>query len=220
MTGRPSSLAPDFYSGEDGISLYYPKDPQGKGSWIAASEDERMVCLLNGAFHAHSHRPPYDRSRGLIVLEAFQYETPFDFYRGVNLVGVEPFTMILVWSGLLYEFRWDGSSKHFLSLPNLPYLWASATLYSPAVVARKREWLEDYLSTTADITQEKMVDFHEHGGVKDTENGMRIDRANGLKTLSITSFQLLDNEVSVLQNTFTASLFEDSWSTQLADERL
>jgi len=106
------------------------------------------VCLLNGGFHAHQHQPPYSRSRGLIVLEAFQYDTPFHFYQAVDLNGVEPFTMIMVWAGLLFEFRWNGMEKHFLSLPKQPYLWASATLYSDEVLALKRSWLEKYLQDT------------------------------------------------------------------------
>lgn len=218
LVGRATSLTPDFYETAVGLSLYYPKDPAGKGSWIAASEDERVVCLLNGAFYAHAHQPPYNRSRGLVVLEAFEYETAFEFYQKVNLNGVEPFTMILVWSGLLFEFRWNGKEKHFLSLPNQPYLWASATLYNEDIVALKRNWLKEYLETNKQPSQEEMVHFHEHGGIPDLTNGMRIKRSNGLQTLSITSIQVATHEVSVLQNNFTSDLFEDSWSSQLADE--
>lgn len=219
LAGRPTSLAPEFYVTEEGLSLYYPKDPMGKGSWIATSEDEKVVCLLNGAFHAHKHQPPYNRSRGLIVLEAFQYETPFDFYQSVDLNGIEPFTMIMIWAGLLFEFRWNGKEKHFLSLPNQAYLWASSTLYTDEVIAVKRNWLKEYLQRTPFPSQEMMVDFHEHGGEADPINGMRIKRSNGLQTLSITSIQLLDHETTVMQNTFADSLFEDSWRTQFADEQ-
>lgn len=219
QSGRPASLRPDFYITEDGLSLYYPKDPLGNGSWIATSEDERVVCLLNGAFHTHQHQPPYNRSRGLIVLEAFAYETPFDFYQSVALVGVEPFTIVMVWSGLLFEFRWNGKEKHFLSLPNQPHLWASATLYSEEVLTVKRNWLKDFLQKTPSPTQEMLVNFHEHGGAVDSANGMRIGRTNGLQTLSITSIQLIDHETTVIQNTFDAPLFEDSWYTQFADEQ-
>jgi len=178
------------------------------------------VCLLNGAFHPHPHQLPYNRSRGLVVLEAFQYESPFQFYQQINLEGVEPFTLVMVWFGSLYEFKWDGSRKHFISLPDRPYLWASATLYSNEVVATKRKWLTEFLTTHPEVTQEQMVYFHEHGGIPDAMNGMKIKRPNGLETLSITSIQLQDNEAFIIQNTFTSTLFEDSWSTQLADERL
>jgi len=64
-----------------------------------------------------------------------------------------------------------------------------------------------------------LVDFHEHGGVQDSMNGMRISRSNGLQTLSITSIQLIEHEITVLQNTFATALFEDSWRTQFADEQ-
>ncbi len=218
LAGRPTSLPPDFYEIEQGLSLYYPKDPAGKGSWIAASEDERVVCLLNGAFHAHQHQPPYNRSRGLVVVEAFQYETAFEFYQNVNLKDVEPFTMVLIWAGFLFEFRWNGKEKHFLSLPNQPYLWASATLYTDEILTLKRNWLKEYLEANPHPSQEDLVNFHEYGGVPDLTNGMRIKRSNGLQTLSITSIQVDKHDVSVLQNNFTTDLFEDFWSSQLADE--
>ncbi|MDF2455507.1 MAG: hypothetical protein K0R51_1500 [Cytophagaceae bacterium] len=218
LAGRPASLPPDFYEMSQGFSLYYPKDPAGKGSWIAASEDERIVCLLNGAFRPHPHLPPYDRSRGLVALEAFQYETAFEFYQKVNLKDVEPFTMVMVWAGLLFEFRWNGKEKHFISLPNQPHLWASATLYKEEIITLKRNWLNEYLETNQQPSQADMVNFHEYGGIPDLTNGMRISRSNGLQTLSITSFQVSKHEVSVLQNTFTSDVFEDSWRTQLADE--
>ena len=219
QSGRPASVPPDFYVTEEGLSLYYPKDPMGKGSWIAASEDERMVCLLNGAFHSHKHQPPYNRSRGLVVLETFEYETPFDFYQSVDLKEVEPFTMIMVWSGLLFEFRWNGKEKYFLSLPHQPHLWASSTLYSDEVMALKRSWLKEYLEMNPSPTQGMMVGFHEHGGISDPINGMCISRSNGLKTLNITSFQLMNHETTIVQNAFASPLFEDSWRTQFADEQ-
>lgn len=218
MKGRPASLPPEFYETADGISLYYPQDPVGKGTWIAVSEDERVVCLLNGAFRAHTHRPPYNRSRGLIALEAFRFETPFDFYKGIPLEGVEPFTLVLVWSEQLYEFRWDGRHKFLLSLPRAPYLWASSTLYTDQVLSLKKEWLHSWLQSEQAPSQQGLFDFHENGGIADPLNGMKIDRPNGLATVSITSVQVRAHEVSMLQKTSEGKWFEDEWQTRWADE--
>lgn len=219
IIGRPSSSSPDFHVTDPGLSLYYPQDPVGMGSWIAASEDERVICLLNGAYKIHAHRPPYDRSRGRVLLEAFEYQSPFEFYKKIDLTNIEPFTLVLVWAGLLYEMRWDGANKYFLSLPNVPYLWASAPLYSKEVLAIKKNWLNEYLQEKDQPSPSDMLYFHEFGGVNDKENGMKISRSNGLQTLSITSIGVVEHEVEVLQNTFNGKLFEDSWPSQFADEQ-
>lgn len=210
---REASLDPDFYTHE-GHSLYYPKDPEGQGTWIAVSEDERVACLLNGAFEKHVHRPPYNRSRGLVVLESFTYDSPFDFYAGVDLEGVEPFMLLLVWASCVYELRWTGVNKHFTSLPNIPHLWASATLYEPAVVTTKQGWLTDFLQAHPNPDQESLVHFHQHGGIPDPQNGMLIDRQGSVKTLSITSIQIVKSEVNIIQNDFT-NVFEDTWDSHL-----
>ncbi len=215
---RETALDPDFYV-HDHVSLYFPKDPQGQGSWIAVSEDERLTCLLNGAFEKHSHFPPYNRSRGLIVLESFQYETPFDFYTGVNLEGVEPFTMVLVWAKCVFELRWTGERKFFTSLPNEPQLWASATLYEPSVVLKKQQWLADFLKENPIPEQEHVVLFHKDGGVLDALNGMRIERPGSVKTLSVTSIQIVHSEINIIHDNFT-SVFEDNWDSHLKAENV
>jgi hypothetical protein len=215
---RTAALEPDFYT-HDHISLYYPKDPEGNGIWIAVLEDERVACLLNGAFDAHIHRPPYTRSRGLVVLESFEYETPFHFYTLVDLNGVEPFTLIMVWSNNVYELRWTGTQKYFTSLPNAPYLWASATLYSSAVLRKKKIWLADFLTKQRVPQQAEVIQFHKNGGDQDLVNGMRIDRPGSVKTLSVTSIQILNSEVTVMQDDFE-HVFEDSWDSHLKEDKI
>jgi uncharacterized protein with NRDE domain len=216
MSGRPASLHPDFYR-HDHISLYFPKDPQGLGTWIAVAEDERAACLLNGGFETHKHLPPYNRSRGLIVLESFDYDSPFEFYTHVNLEGVEPFTLVMVWANCVYELKWTGHRKHFTALANVPHLWASATLYDQAVVQKKRQWLNEFLEKTPVISQEEVLHFHKHGGASDHINGMTIDRPGSVKTLSITSIQISNAEVNILQDQFD-SVFEDRWDSHFKEE--
>jgi hypothetical protein len=174
---------------------------------------------LNGAFDAHVHRSPYNRSRGLVVLESFEYDTPFHFYSGVNLNGVEPFTLVLIWSNNVYELRWTGTQKYFTSLPNAPHLWASATLYTSSVLRKKKIWLADFLSENNMPEQAEVIQFHKTGGEEDLENGMRINRSGSVKTLSVTSIQILNSEVTVMQDDFE-HLFEDSWESHLKEDKI
>ncbi|MFM8371345.1 MAG: NRDE family protein, partial [Bacteroidota bacterium] len=65
--------------GPDG-QIVYPRDSKAGGTWFAVSESGKTVCLLNGAFVRHHHNPPYKRSRGLMVLDFFNYDDPDRFF--------------------------------------------------------------------------------------------------------------------------------------------
>lgn len=72
-----------------------PVDLVSGGTWIYHSENY-AVCILNGAYEKHEHRPSYRMSRGLVILELLKYNLMDEFIEEVNLEGVEPFTMIML----------------------------------------------------------------------------------------------------------------------------
>ena len=114
---RPTISTQIYQVGETKIG--FPKDEKAGGSWIAASENGRLCCLLNGAFVAHQKKQFYTQSRGNILVEvAASHLSPFDFYEVKNLAEVEPFTTITLETSEneishFSEFIWDGTKKHF-----------------------------------------------------------------------------------------------------------
>ena len=64
--------------------LLFPRDTGAGGTWIAASDSNRVVCLLNGAFVKHQHQPPYKRSRGTMVLDFFRFATAESFFENYD----------------------------------------------------------------------------------------------------------------------------------------
>ena len=115
--------------------IWYPKDTAG-GSWIILSEDNRAVCLLNGAKHNHKRVLPYRLSRGVMMKEFFTYEHSVSFFEHYDFWNIEPFTMIIVEGNeQTYEFRWDSNTKHIRELsPNEIYVWSSSTLYDLSLI--------------------------------------------------------------------------------------
>ncbi len=96
------TLAPQKYQGVFS-ALYYPKDAVAGGTWIATSENKRMVCLLNGAFLKHKHQPPYRKSRGKISLEVLEFDDLEKDMEAYDLTKVEPFTLTIVdWEASLF----------------------------------------------------------------------------------------------------------------------
>lgn len=129
--------------------LVYPKDQRAGGTWIAVSPENRLVCLLNGAFIKHKHQPPYRKSRGLVALEYFDFPDAASFCEATDLDQIEPFTLVMVDPDCLTELRWDGTQKYKRELDRkASHIWSSATLYPEHVAQDKevkfREFMESF----------------------------------------------------------------------------
>ncbi|OIN57503.1 NRDE family protein [Arsenicibacter rosenii] len=185
-TTRQPAVLPRIHD-QGGQPLLYPEDPYSGGTWIVGGL-QASVCLLNGAFTAHVSTPPYKHSRGLVPLHVFDYRSVRDFCRRYNPAGIEPFTLILAEAEALTEFRWDGQSKHVTFLnPHRPYIWSSATLYSPQNMRRREQWFRNWLSNIGETRVEAIRHFHLNAGKGDPENALLMNRNNKLMTLSLTS---------------------------------
>jgi len=176
-----------------GATLLFPRDTAAGGTWIAASDFNRVACLLNGAFVKHQHRPPYKRSRGTMVLDFFRFANAHSFFAGYDFEGMEPFTLILVDNGQPWELRWDGLQTHVKKLdPQGHYLWSSATLYPGEVGELRQQWFLDWLNGRQDFSRAAILDFHRTGGQGDDWNGFIMNREGKVQTVSIT--QIVKNE--------------------------
>ena len=178
--------------------VLYPKDPLAGGTWICTAEDNRLICLLNGAFVKHERTPPYRRSRGLIVLDFFRYENAEEFLVQCDLDNIEPFTLVIYDNQQLIELKWDGNQKHIRRLDNQqPHIWSSATLY-PANIAQKRSsWFDEWLQKTAatDFTANNITHFHRTGGDGDSFNDLVMNRFGIVKTVSISCVEKKANRI-------------------------
>lgn len=173
---------------QDGARLLFPRDKAAGGTWVAASDDNRVVCLLNGAFEKHKHEPPYRRSRGLMVLDFFSFPSAADFFEKYRFEGMEPFTIIIVDDGRPYELRWDEKQTHVHELnPAGKYIWSSATLYPGEAGEMRKGWFRDWLDGREDFSLKSIQEFHRTGGADDDWNGFIMNRMGKVQTVSITN---------------------------------
>jgi len=125
--------------------LLYPRDTDAGGTWIALRENGTAVVLLNGAFTKHLRRPPYRLSRGKVLLEVVRASQPIDHIEQMDLAGIEPFTLVLVCGGELWEFRWDGCRKYLLALDKTRrYIWSSATIYDLQIANQREQEFKEW----------------------------------------------------------------------------
>ncbi|MDZ4679827.1 MAG: NRDE family protein [Saprospiraceae bacterium] len=191
-----------------GHTLLFPRDEMAGGTWIATSREGRTACLLNGAFVLHKRELPYRRSRGLILLDFFDWENPDDFFQHYDFEGVEPFTFLFFDRGhfseslvpkksgseraipRILEFRWDGLQRYLENLPvDQAHFWCSATLYPAEMQVRRelvfRDWLTIEPITNPPITSQ-IFSLHLTGSIGDPENNYVMSRAGKVQTVSIT----------------------------------
>lgn len=179
-------------------TLLYPQDALAKGTWIALSDHNQLVCILNGAFKKHKHHPPYRLSRGIMALKFFSYDYAEDFFDEFNFTGIEPFTMIIFDNGALYELRWDEKKKHIKRLnTQQSHLWASCPLYSDEWIEKRQQWFKNWQTTTPLFNQDSILDFHKNAGEGNPEYDLVINRQNILQTTSITSIVRTSDKMSL-----------------------
>lgn len=195
--GRENAAAPAIQTLPD-KKIIFPKDARAGGTWFAATDNGIVAVLLNGAFKKHIVKPPYRKSRGLILLAIIESDQPLLFFNELNLDNIEPFTVVLYQPGLLHELRWDGINKHQRQ-PDISanHIWSSSTLYSDEIIVQRENMFQQFIQVPAAITAERIHEFHA-GNNGDDENGFIINRQTGMKTFSITQAIINNNVVNFL----------------------
>ncbi len=198
-TRSPQNLSIDKL--KDGTELLFPRDEKAGGTWIVAAADGRVACLLNGAFTKHKHRPPYRRSRGLMVLDFFTFPSAEDFAKNYDFEGIEPFTFVLVGKNKLHELRWDEQKAHLKPMDSKDrHIWSSTTLYPPEIQAKRNHWFNEWQKGRDDFGLRAIQDFHQYGGEKDEWNGFIMNRMNLVQTVSITNVVKQQNGMKMIYN--------------------
>jgi hypothetical protein len=184
---RGHAVPPAIYHCK-GARLLYPKDADAGGTWMALNDNGNAAVLLNGGFIKHLSAPPYERSRGLVLLDIIAAEKPFRFFSEMVLTGIEPFTVVILEQDGFYECRWDGINKHLKQLrENQPYIWSSVTLYDADTIRKREVWFEKWIAENPILSQESILAFHRFTGDGDKANDLCMNRDGKMLTVSITS---------------------------------
>jgi transport and Golgi organization protein 2 len=194
---RTAAAIPDAYPFQTG-KIIFPRDGDAGGTWFAIHENGNVVIFLNGGFIRHVPNPPYRKSRGLVLLDLIDHDSPHEGFKEIILGNIEPFTAIIWDEGKLFECRWDGKEKHFLPLPaDIPHIWSSATLYDQEVVIKRRNWFTKWLERNPHPSQDDILHFHQFTGDGDEHNDLMMNRDGKVFTVSITSALIGEGQIKV-----------------------
>lgn len=196
---RKASLKPKIYEVNE-KNLLFPKDQEAGGTWIAASKN-RVATILNGAFDRHKHEPPYERSRGLVLLDSFKFDIIEDFVNKYDFKGIEPFTYISFEKKehiVITEIRWDEEEVFVRNLDSKsPQLWRSATLYTKDDELKKQDkYLR--LCSTQELSDSQLLEFHLLDGKIEDNNDIILNRTSfGVQTTATTQIIFGNENVSM-----------------------
>ena len=190
-TARPRARQPLPYHGKTG-TLMYPKDRKADGTWIALHENGNAVVFLNGAWSNHARRKSYRRSRGLVLLDLVDSESPLQTFHESDLQGIEPFTAIVFQDEELFECRWNELEKGVEQIDaSVPHLWSSVTLYDESACAKRQTWFNQWLEGRRYFSLEDILLFHQQGGDGNEHNDLLMNRSGELRTVSITAMEIM-----------------------------
>ncbi|TRX22874.1 NRDE family protein [Flavobacterium franklandianum] len=211
---RPSAIEPKNYL-INNKNIIFPKDSKAGGTWFAVDESGTVLVLLNGANEKHHHRPPYRKSRGLIVLDMISSLSPIVFWKEIDLADIEPFTIVLFENNKLFQLRWDGGDKETTPLDvKKNHVWSSTTLYQKDIRKIRSEWFYAFLESNPNASEDEMLYFHRYTEEENQENGLVVNRNEILRTLSITQAVLEENKATILHYDLIANKdFETSFIT-------
>lgn len=194
---RKIALPPEKYKVHN-TDVYFPKDMDAYGTWFAAAEKKFTVCIMNGAFVPHEHRPPYRISRGIMLLDFFLYNNVHDFISQYKFEGIEPFTLLIFEQSpatCIHEIRWNEKQIYLATKDaTVPLIWSSAQLYSKEVIQQREEWFAAWLQVNKKFTMDRIINFHKTGGTGDSNTNLLMNRDGKVFTVSITSVKRGEKE--------------------------
>jgi len=187
---RMPAIAPVPYEMGTG-KILFPKDADAGGTWIAVHENGNVVVFLNGGLIKHEPKPPYKKSRGLVLIDMIDHESPHHYFLVCDLENIEPFTAIIFDDGQLFECRWDGKMKYDIELSaHEAHIWSSVTLYDESVIKKRKKWFGEWLKQNPLLSQKDILDFHQFTGDGDKHNDLLMNRDGQVFTVSITSIEI------------------------------
>ena len=209
---RAKALEPKIEKLGD-TEVLFPKDSSKNGTWIGATNHNRTLCLLNGAFEKHIPTGDYIKSRGLIVLDFFKNTPTPDLVNNYNLKDTEPFTLIIIDviqnTRVLTQLKWDGNIRYIKKLdPNASHIWSSSTLYSSEETLHKKTIFNQLKINKLDA--DSIFKFHEISTTEEPTLMKYMNKTSPIETISTTQIESYTEYVTLKYKSFQENKYSIS----------
>lgn len=203
---REKALFPNTLEVEDRL-LYFPKDKKASGTWFAADENGNAAILLNGAFQKHTSNPPYKKSRGIVLLDIVKDKNFLHAFREYDLLGIEPFQLLVFFDKKLMRLLWDGTVKHeFFLNEHESHLFSSKTLYNDSLENNREKDFRRF-QLNRNIESGEILNFHKkHQIEKEPEIDLSIKEI--FLTVSITQLIIKQDQIHFAYHDLTENTIQ------------
>ena len=178
--------------------LIAPIEPLKKGTWFVVSPSGEFAVLFNGAEKSHISKPPYLKSRGIILLELFSENSMQQSWEKIELNRIEPFSIIHFNNDELLKFQWNGKKKNVEQL-NIEqnHIWSSSTLYAPTIQKNRELFFQNYMETTTQILANDIFNLHQSDFLAHQPLGAIYEQKPNIHTKSISQLVLNSSEIKL-----------------------
>ncbi len=166
----------------------FPADGDAGGTWIATSPS-LTVSLLNGNYNRDPNIT-YRKSRGLVALDPFDFDSVDEYLEQANFEGINGFKMLLIEEEVLTEITWDGNQLTREShKPEIPNIWVSIPKKFQHILEWRKSAFRQFLTNNPKPNPSKIREFHQ---IKTDPTGLgtQIEKNNMVFTVSMTQVRL------------------------------
>jgi Transport and Golgi organisation 2 len=174
--------------------VVYPLDPDGRGTWIAATSAGLVFTLLNETEAEGASMPARPVSRGLIIpllASAGSLEEVADRLDRLRPEAYRPFRLLVAGDAHVLEAV-SGPSLALTRHPSLPRLLRTSSSHDPAATRRRRMALFDALVPVPSMAAQ--AGFHAHRWPGAPEASVLMARPDA-RTVSVTTVDVFARSI-------------------------
>lgn len=152
---------------------FYQKDIKTGGTWFVIDEFGNAIVLLNDTLQKNNEKNGDRKSRGVVVIELIESEKILESWKILDLLHVEPFTLIVYTNKKLYKLQWNAISKSLIQLDeNNSHVW------------------------TSNFINSNKINFHKFLKIKDSLKDLKLHDKFDFKIINISQVEIINNKVN------------------------
>ena len=189
---RPQAEPPRVHPA-DPVPLVYARDPQGGGTWFAASTAGFAVALLNNYPRIPRDHPEEHQSRGQFVLRvaALPLHELAALSREIDFTNYAPFFLFILSPERVISLEWRGERLEEV-VPGDRF-WTTSSHLTEAIPAWRRNWWREQFRDTGERPEE-MARLMRDTVPDNPAHGLTMDRADA-RTLSQIELLISGEEI-------------------------
>ena len=195
---RPDALPP-VVTHRGSPRVVMPIDPQGTGTWVAATDAGLVFALLNSRDPAPLAEPRAAPSRGLIIpalLESRSVDEALERLLVLDLRGYRAWRLLVISASRLLqaEANAHGRARHMRSFLPARFVATSSSVQGPRAIQARTRLFHELVRQPDPGAQDA---FHDHQWPDVPELSVRMDRPEA-RTVSRTTIEVFETGVQLV----------------------